>query len=75
MATFLEWRIANLTAEQEAELNFAGEREGNRAIAMGATDITEGWKFPTPEQLDAFLTSDRDPVFVKYWDMYIASQN
>jgi hypothetical protein len=75
MATFLEWRIANLTAEQEAELNLAGERESNRAIAMGATDITEGWKFPTAEQLEAFLSTNRDPVFVKYWDQYIASQN
>jgi hypothetical protein len=75
MATFQEWQVANLTAEQQAELSQASERESHRALTAGATDISEGWKFPTPEQEARFLSANRDPVFVKYWDMYIESQN
>jgi hypothetical protein len=75
MATFQEWQETALTAEQQQELAEAGKREADRAVAMAATDISEGWKFPTSEQLDAFLASNRDPVFARYWDQYIASQN
>jgi hypothetical protein len=70
--SFKEWQAANLTAEQQQECADAGAREGNRALAAGATDISAGFKFPTPEQLSAFLVN-KDPVLAKYWDQYVAS--
>jgi hypothetical protein len=73
MATFKEWQTTNLTLEQQEECNQACIRENERAAAAGATDTTEGWKFPSEEAQAAFLASGRDPVFVRYWDQYDAS--